>query len=474
MTTETEGDTPQAGDQFAGFLRIPSIPDPRPRFAVVIEQFQLRMEATRELLASVTPHLQELDLKRLMPEAAANAVDGISEETRAELGSWWRGLFETRFGPDFFDVDDVNKLPPVLAEAIRQRRVPEIEDVTAAELETLKAILSDDPGLVFAFLKSILRTSQGPLGGIILFSALLTTVIASLEVLVSSLVTEHYLRFPSSLEGTEKEFSLQDLAAFSEFEDAKSTAIARRVDNLMRGSLDDWADWFESRVGAKFDRVSHAPEALREAFQRRHLIVHNGGRVSRQYLRNVPAAQGVVEVGDEVFVTRRYLETVLEECVTFGMLLATICWVEWAPEDRPVASARLNEAIYELMKDDAWPHVRHLCQVAQHLKCDDASKNVLRVNEWLAIKRLDGVAEIESDVLNWDTSALSARFRLAKASLLDDRAEQIALIPKLVASGELRPRELFDWPLLAELRQSQEFEGLLRDLPEQGDQTETG
>src|SRR6202034_3285702 len=86
---------------------------------------------------------------------------------------------------------------------------------------------------------------------------------------------------------------------------------------------------------------------------------------------------------------------------------------------------------------------------------------LFKVNSALAIKASLGIEAITEDVSSWDVSALATRYKLAKASLLDNLDEAFAELSELVERDEISTTHLLEWPLLAEMRTDRRFTALI-------------
>ncbi|KEP75958.1 hypothetical protein HR12_17685 [Microbacterium sp. SUBG005] len=74
-----------------------------------------------------------------------------------------------------------------------------------------------------------------------------------------------------------------------------------------------------------------------EAFQRRHVIVHHGGVVSRQYLSNLKKFGPKVALGDDLHVDRQYIRdaaTALASVAHSIVMTALMSSTTKSPEER--------------------------------------------------------------------------------------------------------------------------------------------
>jgi hypothetical protein len=158
----------------------------------------------------------------------------------------------------------------------------------------------------------------------------LMSLIGAFEVLLSDLVHLFYDRYPAALESSEeRKYSFKEIRSFESPERFLEHVIDNKVDDFLRGSLMDWVDFFNKR---KIDVTKFAPswESFAECFQRRHVIVHNGGRVSRQYLQHVDPNwieehKDEARLGQVLRLSNEYLLRAFDYFELVGSLLCLEC-----------------------------------------------------------------------------------------------------------------------------------------------------
>jgi len=119
---------------------------------------------------------------------------------------------------------------------------------------------------------------------------------------------------PRTLDAQEKEFSLGELQEFDDMSDARDALIGRKVDAFTQQRLQDWSRWADRTLKVSLPDLAVDGEALNEYFQRRHIIVHSAGRVSRQYLTrvNFESENDAPQLDVPLPVTREYLAGALD------------------------------------------------------------------------------------------------------------------------------------------------------------------
>jgi hypothetical protein len=261
-------------------------------------------------------------------------------------------------------------------------------------------------------------------------------------------------------------------SAFDSLEDAQEDAISKKVDAVLHGDLDEWSKWLKQFPDLNLESLCIDYRTLFELFQRRHVILHNGGRVSRLYLRRMerfgnrePLVNTPLPVDDV------YLERAFDELEALGALLVAGVWSKAWPKEEPAAIHSLYLRSYDLLLAGRWIAVEKICSIGKKLKSsDEASRHIFQVNEWVAQKRLRGIDAVLDQVRAWDTSALSLRFTFVQAALADDLDRAFDIVDQLLAAQELELDDLLEWPVLEEMRADERFAALVkRTASAQGD-----
>jgi hypothetical protein len=302
--------------------------------------------------------------------------------------------------------------------------------------------------------------------GPMLYGALLVQAIAVFESLMGTVYGEHFALHPSALDAQDKEFSLGELEAFADITEARDALIARKVDSFVAKGLTEWSRWTSQTLKATLEELAPDARVLHELFQRRHIIVHSAGRVSRQYLARVDfGSEPPPDIGTPLPVSRAYLEEALDALDVVGTLLALVAWQRWDRAEADQAASQLGLVGYDLLTSESWTATRVVCSKGRSLlNLPKATELQTEVNEWIARKRQDSAASIAPEVREWDVSAAAGRFQLARAALLDDLDRVFELLPSLIDQGEVTLTNFVSWPLLQEAREDSRAETLLEQF----------
>jgi hypothetical protein len=146
------------------------------------------------------------------------------------------------------------------------------------------------------------------------------------------------------------------------------------------------------------------------------------------------------------------MRSALAELEVLGHGLVAMARYKWDSENTDRAAESLNIAVYDLLRSERWAEAKKLAEVGCRIAHSDSSKWMLTVNGWLAMRGLDELDGCREEIRQWDVSALSPQFRLARASLLDEADEALEQLELTLkeSTGHLRP--IWEWPLLDGLR----------------------
>lgn len=420
----------------------------------VTRRLQLHLDAVREILRDFMPHAREIDEKHLSVDALFSLEDlppSRREKVRAFMD---KRIADARAGD-----------PPQLGDGESSGDGEESDGSTVSISMTVGEIeeVTGDRHFAGRFFEEFEKSLQGPLRVTILHNSLLAMAVGAFEVLVSGIATRFYVAHPDALDSDEKTFSFAELRAFGDVNDAADEMISRRIADLMYGGLGTWADWFDKNCSASLSEIAMDFDSVEEAFQRRHVILHNGGLASRQYLRHVPGSG--VRVGNRLTVDASYLDAVFDELDVLGTSLGVLADGTWRPAGRDDAAGVLLRRSYELMIEERWAAAGALARLGRRLTCEAATKTSLQCNEWLCRAEQDGYDSIQNEVeADFDASHMSGRFKLVRSVLIGQVETAVAAVPEAIATKEITRGELEAWPIFKRIREHPDYPAVMSEL----------
>jgi hypothetical protein len=306
---------------------------------------------------------------------------------------------------------------------------------------------NDDPALIrhaVLYAQSRFRQQSGIAGKLFL-----PTIVSSWEELLAALVRQWLTLYPRAL-GVEKEsLIVEDLARYP-VEDLFRRAIDDRIVNFVDRPPEDWAA--DLRQFLHLDLQGLMPDwaTFREAFARRNVYVHAGGRADQRYLQRLPAEYPRPDLGEPLLCDRAYFDRLIAVAEYGGVALSVAFLAHFTANGGQAAELAANH-VPRALREGLWNEARVVATAALAGQPSDHEHHELRINLWMAHREL-GMPQEE---LAREISAWSApdelRYRLAISALLLDEAATLSAWRECEAAGE-NLAHLADWPLLLQMR----------------------
>ena len=325
----------------------------------------------------------------------------------------------------------------------------ELRDLLIRALAHYKSSFPD--GVDTNILDDFIVIREPPAKVDLLLTSLLVTAVSDFEVLFAYVARYFFNLRSQALKAQSPKVGWAEIESYESIEEIKKHFIDERVTKLMWGGFGDWMQWLSTQLGMNYIDFSLDPARSSEVFQRRNVIVHNGGLVSSQYMDKVPQSVGVLSLGDPLPVTTGYLASALDELGILGVLttylvMTKLCETELQHED---VDRDIRRVVGDLVNARRLAEADKVASIALSNTKHKAERLRLRVYRWIALKGLSGKAAIETEVEELDTTEWGEDLELMKLFLLDDsRATEFAI--NLADKGGSAADRVATWPSLAE------------------------
>ena len=283
----------------------------------------------------------------------------------------------------------------------------------------------------------------------------LISLVSLVESFLSQLLHMFFQKHPSALNAKEKQFTFEELSNFSSLDDARSYLVSWKIENLLRGSYEDWVEYFRTQMKLGLTVSARHQERLVENFQRRNLFVHNDGVVNKIYLSKVAKSITKPEMlNKKLGVSKDYLFAATDRFESSFLQLAFELWekCEKNSEKRP---SLIVHSTYDALQNRRW---RVATELAEIVEKDKAASEIdilmAKINSWIARKNLGDKDKVLEEVNDFDVSAKDDLFKLAKHCLLDEIESALPLAKRLEKTKKLSISSLCEWPLFEGLRAS--------------------
>jgi hypothetical protein len=300
----------------------------------------------------------------------------------------------------------------------------------------------------------------------ILYQSSLMNLTNTVEWFLSQILHKYFETYPNAIGSKENVFSLDDLKGFNTIEDARQHLIETKVENILRDNFDAWIKFLKENVKLSMSYLEKNKSQIVEVFQRRNLIVHNGGKVNSIYLSKVvPEFKENVSIGDEILISRKYLDDSIGLFEEMFILIAAELWKQQSPADEDRATI-LAQIAYEHLSKERW----RIAEGLSFFSTNDKGMSEIyqlygKLNYWQSVKWQGRYEEIKKDVDNADFSGKGLLLQLALYALQDKTSEFFRLLPEVISESvtpsfmghKLTCEELETFPIFREMRKDPSY-----------------
>lgn len=300
----------------------------------------------------------------------------------------------------------------------------------------------------------------------------IVSLVSQFDAYVGSLIRKIFIIKPELLNGSERNLTFSKLSEYESINEAKEYIIEKEIESVLRDSHHNQFKWLESKLGMTLTKDLPSYCDFIEITERRNLFVHSNGVVSSQYLsvcnRHKYKFDKVITTGQELKVNNEYFAKAYRVLFEIGTKLSQVIWRKLLPNDLENADMSLNDILYRLLQRKEYKLAINLSDFATTILKKHSSqefKLVFNVNKAQAYK-WDGQDEVCTKMMkNMDWSAMSDKFKLSKAILLDDFETVYRLMKKIGKDKDEIPQEGYkEWPLFNKVRQEVKFKEVYKEI----------
>ena len=300
----------------------------------------------------------------------------------------------------------------------------------------------------------------------LMYKSILVNLISNIECFLGDVLRKYFTVYKGEvagklLEKKDKIYTIHELEEFDTIEEAKEYIVDKKIENLIRSSFEEWINFLKGKMELSMGYMTSDKESLIEIFQRRNLFIHNKGIINRIYIANVKKEyQYEGEIGEKIFLSREYLENAINLLEKNFVLLALELWKKREPADkgRGTFATKLAE---KYMKQEKWSLVESMTTfIIKDAVVPDILVKEAKINFWLAQKRLEKMDKKE--VGEYDFSGSTMDYRICQFALLEEYDLAMELVDRALETEQITEKNLFEWPVLNELRETDSFKELIQ------------
>lgn len=329
------------------------------------------------------------------------------------------------------------------------QHITTITDSSSVNMKDSLTISSEewDSEAFFVFQKMIMeagRQLNRPKNAELMSRSMLVILVSGFETLMTDLATKILQIRPGISKIEESSITLSELRNLDSVDDARDHLIANVVEDLARGSIEDWAKWF-ARFDVDLKKVTKDWTGFREIFARRNLIVHTNGKVSSQYLSVMKDVGAKVETlpfkGATLEPTVEYLESSCQLMLAAGALLAASVSMKLFPKSVQVP-IHWSLGIAEICLEEK--NFKCSLEITRKLSelCKGRSDLILdfriRRTSWAARTMLGEKESVIEEASAWDIRGIDPLYAHIKSVFEQDYDSALKQINSLTQNGRLQ------------------------------------
>lgn len=155
------------------------------------------------------------------------------------------------------------------------------------------------------------------------------SMVSMYDAYISSLVKVIYNDMPQLLNQSQKDFKLNNILLYKDFDELKEVVTEDEIETLLRKSHVDQLRWLEGKLDMTLTEFKVLPLFV-ELMERRNLFVHANGLVSRHYLEtcekyNIQINEDVT-IGKQLDATDDYVFKSYAILFQTGIMLGFVVW----------------------------------------------------------------------------------------------------------------------------------------------------
>lgn len=294
-------------------------------------------------------------------------------------------------------------------------------------------------------------------------SMTLVSLVSVYDAFLRRMLRNLFLIKPDILNGCSRQITFAELTSFGSVDAARDYIIELEIDSLLRDSHSAQIAWLESRLKIKLTDLPSWKYFI-EITERRNLLVHAEGKVSKQYLDACQKVGYEIDekcaLGTILDVDPEYYAKACDYIAEIAIKLNQVIWRKLLPKQLEEAEDSFVDTTFSLLTAGEY-HLTELlltfAQSAAFKKYNAESSLYLNINLAISLKGQNKDDECKKLIRSIDCSALADKFKLASAVLLEDFEAAAALMKKIGPNDDLGKEQYKNWPLFHWFRKTDLF-----------------
>ncbi|MCW1913777.1 hypothetical protein OJ996_09335 [Luteolibacter sp. GHJ8] len=287
--------------------------------------------------------------------------------------------------------------------------------------------------------------------------SLLISIISQYDAFIASLLRETYIAHPTRIDQSGKTFTLSDIEKMGGLTAVRERIIEDDIDDFLRKSHYEQIEKLKTAYRLPADLLKEELPGFVEAAQRRHLFVHNDGRVGRRYITNCQEAgyklADGIEIGSALDAGSEYLIGIAELVYAVGLKIGFGVWLQIYKGDKDLAGQSANSLAFDLISNDRHSLAARLIEYAL-IKPNvflERLERCLVINLAQAYKWMGENEKALAVINRKDWSAMPDDLRIGELLIRDDFDTACILVRRLKAATDFEAVNYQQWPIFRDL-----------------------
>lgn len=301
--------------------------------------------------------------------------------------------------------------------------------------------------------------------------AALGALVAEYESFMGDLLRALAILNPGAFIGKDDIIKLDEVLEFQSISDLKGAQVEKKIESILHNNSHlELLKVIEEKFGVNLSSNEILLAEFAEVCQRRHVHIHNSGRVSRRYLdytKEFWKSKDVPELNSELPVSRKYLRGATARIFQVGFFTLHILWQKILPNHKDESISAILETSHDFLESDLTKMTDRICHFAVGEKARkssiDQKKQAYFVINWAQsflfapdLSEADRKQKVAGVLRQHDFSMADPIVNLALACLNRD-FKNLAKNTKAAISAGLRYHDAMTWSIFREVRELPDF-----------------
>ncbi len=303
----------------------------------------------------------------------------------------------------------------------------------------------------------------------ILVNSYFFNIFSIFDIFLGDLLYCIYSKKISLLKSSAKNISYENILKFNSIKKLRDNLIEIELDKFMRESNLDKFKILEDKFNIKL-RDFKDWNSFIECSQRRNILIHCDGKVTKQYYDNCKEHEITpenVKVGDKLVIDEKYLFKSLDIISEVAFILGQTLWRKLFVEELEEADNYLIDYQYKLLKARRWRLCEKIGEFASNLPrvASDVHKRIMNINYCGALKFGNKPKHAIKILQDMDWSSCLDDLKLAKSVLLEEYKEAYELCRKIGKEGKYISKKAYlEWPIFRDFRKQDQLKEIFNEI----------